>query len=105
MPGVGDEARPREVERFGALGERGQHVERRERRPRLLQRRNGGREVVEQRVEQALLARERALLRRQRLVLERLQLGRDVALGVLQRLAAPVVVGNLLRRARCVTSM
>jgi len=37
---------------------------------------------------QGLLERERAIARRQRLVLEGLQLGRDVALGVLQGLAA-----------------
>jgi hypothetical protein len=45
----------------------------------------------DERVEQLLFAAERALLRRERLVLERLQFGRDVALRVLERLAAPVV--------------
>ena len=48
------------------------------------------------RLVQQLLARERALLRGQRLVLEALQLRRDVALGVFQRLAAPVIFGNLV---------
>ena len=59
----------------------------------------------EQRLVEQLLAGERALLRRERLVLEGLQLRRDVALGVLQRLPPPVVVGHLARPARCVTSM
>ena len=44
--------------------------------------------VIEQRVVQLLLARQRALARRQHLVLECLELRRDVALGVLQRLPA-----------------
>ncbi len=56
----------------------------------------GARSATSALVEQ-LLARERAILRRERAVLERLQLRRDVALRVLERLPAPVVVGNLLR--------
>ena len=51
---------------------------------------------VEQLLVEQLLARQRALLRRQRLVLEGLELGRDVALGVLQRLAALVVGRHLV---------
>ena len=90
------ELRPRKPQRVGALGERLQHVERRQRGGDRLQRRNRGRELGQQRVEQPPLAGERALLRRQRLRLERLELRRDVALGVLQRLAAPVVVGHAL---------
>ncbi len=42
------------------------------------------------------LARQRAFLRRQRLVLEGLQFRRDVALGILQGLAAAVVVRHLV---------
>jgi hypothetical protein len=43
-----------------------------------------------------LLARQGALLRAQGLVFKGLQLGRDEALGVLERLAAAVVVGHLV---------
>ena len=43
-----------------------------------------------------LFAGQRAFLGGQRLVLEGLQFRRDVALGVLQRLAAAVIVGNLV---------
>jgi hypothetical protein len=49
----------------------------------------------EERLVQLALAGAGALLRRQRLVLEGLQLRRDVALGVLQRLPPPVVVRHL----------
>ena len=85
-----------EAQRFRALGEIGEHVDLRQRGAGRLQRRDRRRERVQQLVVQELLARERALLRRQRAVLERLQFRRDVALRVLERLAAPVVVGNLL---------
>ena len=53
-------------------------------------------QLVEQLLVEQLLARQRAVLRRQRLVLEGLQLGRDEALGVLQRLAALVVGRHLV---------
>ena len=96
MPDSGDECRPRQAQRVGAFREVGEHVERGQRRRGVLQHGNRGRQVVQQPLEQPLLARERALLRGQRLVLERLQFRRDVALGVLQRLPAAVVVGNLL---------
>jgi hypothetical protein len=46
-----------------------------------------------------LLAGQRALLRAQGLVFKGLELGRDEALGVLQRLAAAVVVGHLVELA------
>ncbi len=62
----------------------------------LLQHGNRRRQVVQQPLEQPLLPRQRSLLRGQRLVLEGLQFRRDVALGVLERLPAAVVVGNLL---------
>src|SRR5256885_12950622 len=54
-----------------------------------------GAEQVEQLVVERFFQGERAVARRQRLVLESLQLGRDVALGVLERLAAAVVGGHL----------
>ena len=60
---------------------------------------------VEQLFVERLLERQRPVARRERLVLECLQLRRDVALGVLQRLAAPVIVRAPSRLARCVTSM
>ncbi len=62
-------------------------------------------QLVEQLVVEQLLAGEGAVLRRQRLVLEGLELGRDEALGVLQRLAALVVGRHLVQPGRCVTSM
>ena len=55
-----------------------------------------GASAVEQFVVKQFLARERALLRGQRLVLECLEFRRDVALGVFERLAAPVIVGDFL---------
>ena len=84
-------------ERRGALGECRQHVDRGQRRCRALQHGNRGLERLEDLLEQQLLARQRSVPRRQRLVLERLQLGRDVALGVLQRLPASIVIGHFRR--------
>jgi hypothetical protein len=48
-------------------------------------------QLLDERLVEQLLARERPLARGKRLVLERLQLRRDVALGVLHRLAALVL--------------
>jgi hypothetical protein len=62
------------------------------------------RQVGQQLVVQHLFAHEGAVLRRQRLVFEGLEFRRDVALGVLQGLAAAVVVRHLVRLA-VVTSM
>src|SRR5205814_6109175 len=59
--------------------------------------RNGGPERGDELLVKAFFAREGSILRRKRLVLERLELGRNVALGVLQRLAPAIVVGHLLR--------
>ena len=53
--------------------------------------------AVEQILEEPLFQRQRPFVGRQRLVLEGLQFGRDVALGILQRLAAAVVVRHLGR--------
>ena len=72
---------------------------RRHRVRRRLQRRDVRRQSFDQRVEQALLARQCAFPRGERAVLEGLQFRGDVALGVLQRLAPPVVIGHLRRLA------
>ncbi len=53
-------------------------------------------QLIEQPLVQQPLARERTLLRGKRLVLEGLQFRRDVALGILERLPAAIVVGNFL---------
>ncbi len=57
---------------------------------------NGAR-LVQQLFVKEFLARQCAVVGGKRLVLERLQFRRDVALDVLQRLAAAVVVGHLVR--------
>jgi hypothetical protein len=96
-PGLGDE-HGRTVVRSAmrALGESSQHaVELGQRAAMRCSDRHRGASVSSS-VEEQLLARQRALLRRQRLVLEGLELRRDVALGVLQRLAPAVVVGHLV---------
>ena len=77
----------------------GQRIERRDAVGAVKQRRHLRRQIGQQRVVQLALAVAGALLRRQRLVLEAFQLGRDEALGVLQRLAAPVVIGHLVELA------
>jgi hypothetical protein len=58
--------------------------------------RDGRREGVEQRLVELSFEPERAFAGRQGLVFEGLQLGRDVALGILQRLAPAVIVGHLV---------
>ncbi len=87
--------RARETQRVRAFREIGQDVERGECGRRPLQRRNRRRELVEQLLEQRLLPCERALLRGERLVFEGSQLGGDVALRILERLPAAIIVGNL----------
>ena len=91
----GDELRARPAMPRRERGKAREDVELGEGARDLLQLRDVGAEFVEQRLEQGFLQRQRAVLGRQRLVLEGLELGRDVALGVLQRLPAPVVVGHL----------
>src|SRR5262245_63088082 len=54
-------------------------------------------EQAEQVGEERLLESNGAVSRRESLVLEGLQLGGDVALGVLERLAAAIVRGDLVR--------
>src|SRR5437867_9283617 len=87
-----DEAGARPVERLGLRGLRYHDVEGGERLRRALERRNRRGEIAQQRVVQRLLPGERTFLRGQGLVFECLQLRSDVALGVLERLPAPVVV-------------
>ena len=85
------ELRLRVAQRHGALGEIRQHVERRERRRGRLQLGELADQLIEQLVVELFLARQRAIARAEHLVLELLQLRRDVALGVLHRLAAVIV--------------
>ncbi len=76
------------------LGEIGENVEVASASARTLQRRNRSGKLGDDRLVENLFAGERTVLRRQRAILECLQLGRDVALGVLQRLPAAVIVGH-----------
>src|SRR5215813_704340 len=80
------------AERLSLFGVRPQHVQGCERERSLLQRGDRRTELAQQGFEQRLLACKGALLGGERLVLEGLQLGRDVALGILERLPAPIVV-------------
>ncbi len=84
------------VECAGAFGECGEQVELGECRCDALALRDERQQCLQHRVVQRALARQCAFLRGQRLVLEGLQFGRDVALGVLQRLAPAVIVGHLV---------
>ena len=61
--------------------------------------RHEGLQIVQQLFVEQLLAGQGAILRAQGLVLEGLELRRDEALGVLERLAPPVVVGHLVELA------
>ena len=99
------ELRRAEVQRGGALGKGGEHVQFGDGGGDALQLRDERRELVEQLFVEEFLARQRAVVGGERLVLEGFQFRRDVALGVLQRLAAAVVVRHLVGIARCVTSM
>src|SRR5262245_9250949 len=84
------------VERASALGKRAEHIQLGECRRRALQSWNVWRKGFEQPLVQQLLAGERALLRGERLVFEGFELRRDVALCVLERLPAAVIVRNLV---------
>jgi hypothetical protein len=94
--GLADELRCAPVQRQRTLGQRAQGVQRRHGAGELGQRGHEVLQAVQQLLEQPFFPRQRPLLGAQRLVLEGLQLGRDEALGVLQRLAAAVVVGHLV---------
>ncbi len=71
-------------------------VDRGQRQRHDCQRRHMGLQLIEQLLVQVLLARQRPLLGAQRLVFKGLEFGRDEALGVLERLAAPVVGRHLV---------
>ncbi len=86
-----------EIQRGGSFCKSGEHVEFGDRGGDALQLRDERCELVEQLFVEKFLACQRAFVRGQRLVLEGLELRRDVALGVLQRLAAAVVVRHLAR--------
>ncbi len=95
-PGVVAKLRAAVVVAQRGVGEGGEAVSQRQRAGNALQWRNVRAERVEDGLVEQFFARQCAFLRRQGLVLEGLQLGRDEALGVLQRLAAAVVVRHLV---------
>ena len=76
----------------GAFGERGEAVERGQRRGGGLQRAESVDELRQHFFVEFALARQRLLARPEHLVLEALELGRDEALGVLDGLPADVVL-------------
>ncbi len=80
----------------GGVGEAGQQVKLGDGAGDDLQRRHGRQQFVENDFVEQFFAGQRPFLRRQRLVLESLEFGRDVTLGILQSLAAAVIVGNLV---------
>jgi hypothetical protein len=84
--GLARELRPPPFEGIGALGQRRERIEARERSGEGGQRLEVRLQEVEEPFEQQLLARQRSLLRRERLVLEGLQLRGDEAFRVLERL-------------------
>ena len=86
----------REPQRDRALGEVREHVERGERGRRRLQARQALDQPVEQALVELALAGQCAVARAEHAVLERLELLRDVALGVLDGLAAHPVGRDLL---------
>src|SRR5262249_46666969 len=92
--GRSDESRPYEIQCLGAFRQGRKHVELCERSGHFLQCRDRRCEIGEQLLVEHLFTRERTLLCRERLVFERLELGRDVALGILERLAATIIVRN-----------
>ncbi len=85
------QARLAQTECAGTLGQIRERVELGDAFGRLLERGEPAAERLEQRVIELFLAAQRSLARGEHLVLELLELGRDVALGVLQRLAADVI--------------
>ena len=91
-----DDLRPAVVPLPGQLGQGRQHVELGQHRGRGLHPPPRRRHRVAQLQEQLVLQLLRLLVGREDLFLVLLQLRRDVALGVLDRLLADVVVGDLL---------
>ena len=90
-----DEHRPDVVARRGQFGQRREHVERREHLRGVQQPRRLRRDLIAHRQEQLQFQRLALVLRGEDLLLVLLQLRRDVALGVLERLAVLVVRGRL----------
>ena len=78
-----------------ALSQRGQYIGLRQRGGDALELGQIRQQLLQQLFVEELFPRQGAILRRERFVLKRLQLGRDVALGVLERLAPTVVIGHL----------
>ena len=103
IDGLVGQRRRRVAQRHGAFGEIRQHVERRERRRGRLQLGEPRDQLIEQLVVQLFLARQRAIARAQHLVFELLQLRRDVALGVLHRLATVIVRRHRSARLRLIS--
>ena len=97
--GLLDKHRGRPVERKRAFCQRAQCIQCGQGAGQAAQRRNELLQLVEQLFVEKLLPRQRPLLCRQCLVFKSLQLGRDVALGVFQSLAAAVVSGHLVELA------
>ena len=95
--GLTRELRRTPVQCQGALAQRAQRVQRGQGTRQLRQARYEGLQLIEQFLKQILFPGQGALLRAQRLVFKGLQLGRDEAFCVLQRLAAPVVSGHLVK--------
>ncbi len=96
---VDREIRRDPVERERPFRECAEQIEFSERRRDALAIADVRQQRLQQRVVEHALAGERAVLRGQRLVFEGFQLRRDVAFGVFQRLATPIVIGNLVRLA------
>jgi len=106
MPALADgyarlphEARRAPAQRERTLGQRAQRIERGNGARQPAQGRNEILQLVEQLLVQPLFPRQCPFLRRQGLVFKRLEFGRDVALGIFQRLAAAVVGGHLVELA------
>jgi len=84
------------VERASPLGESRQQIQFRERRGDPLAIGDEGQQCLQQRIVERAFTCECPLLGRQGFVFEGLQFRRDVALGVLQRLAPAIVVRHLV---------
>src|SRR5437773_8163385 len=93
---IGNEAWLRPAERRGLGGVCREEIKRSQRVRRALKFRHRGSKLGQQRIIESLFARQSAFLRGELLVLERLELGRDIALCVLQGLPSAIVVGYAL---------
>ena len=86
-----------EIQRGGAFGKGGEHIEFGDGGGDALQCRDVRRELIEQLFVKKFFARQCALVGGQRFVLEGLQLRRNVALGIFQCLAAAIIVRHVDR--------